>query len=419
MKKYFITAMALLGIAGSAFAQEGINYDESKVPQYVLPELLTTATNKKVTTQKQWEKERRPELLEVFTSQMYGRTPQEKIKVTYTLLDENKNDLKGKATRKQIKLTFSNGTKKHEAILLTYVPNHIKGKAPVIIGYNYKGNHSTHHDSTILYSPSLHLVKEPNHPDWERGCQSSRWSFDEMIDRGYAVATMCYHDIFPDKLGLKDQSIVSLFSDYDPKSAKSDEWQAIGAWAWGSSRIMDYLETQKDIDTDKSVIMGHSRQGKAALWAGAQDKRFKIVIANNSGSGGAALSKREFGETIAKVSSISPAWFCPAFSQYANNEKNIPFDQHELIALIAPRPVYVASAQEDLWADPKGEFLAAFHAGPAYELYGLKGLGTNIMPGIHQPIMHDVGYHIRTGKHDVTSYDWTSFMNFADKHFKK
>lgn len=398
-------------------AQDGINYDESKVGEYVLPELLVTESGKKITTKKEWETLRRPEILEIFSSKMYGRTPKDKIQVKYTLMEENKKDLGGKATRRQVKFTFTSGSRKIDAMLLMYIPNQVKGKVPVIVGYNFKGNHSTRKDSTILYSPALHLVKEPTHPDWERGVQSSRWSFEEMVDRGYAIATMCYHDIFPDKKGLKEQSVVSLFSNYN--SNQNDEWQAIGAWAWGSSRILDYLETVKEVDTKKSVIMGHSRQGKAALWAGAQDTRFKIVISNDSGEGGAALSKRNFGETIEKVSNIPPAWFAPAYSQYVKNEAKMPFDQHELIALMAPRPVYVASAQEDLWADPKGEFLAAYHAGPAYELYGLKGLGTNVMPGIHQPIMNDVGYHIRAGKHDVTSFDWTSFMNFADKHFGK
>ena len=163
--------------------------------------------------------------------------------------------------------------------------------------------------------------------------------------------------------------------------------------------------------------MGHSRQGKATLWAGAQDTRFKIVISNNSGSGGAALSKREFGERVKNVSTIIPFWFCPAFNQYHDNEANLPFDQHELIALIAPRKVYVASAEEDLWADPKGEFLSAFHAGPVYRLYGLAVIESNRMPALNQPVYNDIGYHIRSGKHAVTAYDWECYMDFADKHF--
>jgi hypothetical protein len=416
MKKYFV--IILLFIAFYSLAQNNINYEESRVPPYVLPDVLLLRSGRKVETKEQWEKLRRPELLEIFASQMYGRTPVEKIRVRYEILTENPNDMGGKATSRQVKFTFSNKGKELEAILLLYIPNRPKKKAPVFVSYNFKGNHSTTSDTTVVYSPVFSLIRESGHPDWERGNQASRWPHERMIDRGYAVATMCYHDIFPDKEGLKDHSVVSLFSGYDPDSKAPDEWQAIGAWAWGSSRIVDYLETEERIDRNRIAIMGHSRQGKAALWAGAQDARFGIVISNDSGSGGAALSKREFGERVANVSSIKPFWFCPAFNQYRNNEANLPFDQHELIALVAPRKVYVASAEEDLWADPQGEFLGAYHAGPVYQLYGLSTIESDQMPELHQPVMTNTGYHIRAGKHDVTDYDWERFMDFADKHFQ-
>lgn len=414
-----ITMMLLTMASASGWAQrKDVNYDESKVGAYTLPSLLTTENGQQVTTVAQWEQQRRPELLELFSSQMYGRTPTDPIAVRYEVLTENPQALGGKATSRQVKLIFSNGTKTLEALLLMYLPNNGAKQVPMFVGYNFKGNHSTTLDTTILYSKNFALVKEEGHPDWERGCQASRWSYDDIIDRGYGVATMCYHDIFPDKPGLKDHSIVSLFPGYDANSEAPDEWQAIGAWAWGSSRIVDYLLTDPRVDTARIAIMGHSRQGKAALWAGAQDTRFKVVISNDSGEGGAALSRRNFGETIAIVSSIKPAWFCPAYDAYHGRAEALPFDQHELIALMAPRAVYVASAEDDRWADPKGEYLAAYHAGPAYELYGLHGLPSATPPAIHQPIMHDVGYHIRAGKHDVTRYDWLAFLDFADKHFQ-
>lgn len=396
-----------------------VNYDESKVPNYVLPELLVTNDGKKIQSKKDWEKTRRPELLELFASEMYGRTPREKIPVTYQLLKKNTAVFGGKATMEQILFTFTNGGKSTKAILLLFTPNHVKGKVPYLVGYNYKGNPSTLADTSIQYSPGLFYARPPEHGDWVRGVQSNRWPFEKIIERGYGVATMCYHDIFPDKANTKQHSIMPLFSDYVPGSSKPDEWQAIGAWAWGSSRILDYLQTRPSTDMKKIVLMGHSRQGKAALWAGAQDTRFSIVISNDSGEGGASLSRRNFGETLKIVSSIKPAWFAPAFNKYHDNEKNLPFDQHELVALVAPRPVYVASAQEDLWADPRGEFLSAYHAGPVYRLYGLKVIETDRMPEINTPVISSIGYHIRTGKHDVTDFDWTHFMNFADYHFKR
>ncbi|MFC3199843.1 alpha/beta hydrolase family protein [Parapedobacter deserti] len=419
MKKITYITIVALALSTTGWAQRtDVNYDESKVPAYTLPALLVTDGGQQVTTVAQWEQERRPEILEHFTSQMYGRTPTAHIPVRYEVLTEDPQALGGRATSRQVRLIFSNGQKTQEALLLLYLPNHVAGPAPMFVGYNFKGNHSTTLDTTILYSKNFALVKEPGHPDWERGCQTNRWAYEDIIGRGYGVATMCYHDIFPDKPGLKDHSVVSLFPGYGEGGRAPDEWQAIGAWAWGSSRILDYLATDPRVDMERVAIMGHSRQGKAALWAGAQDTRFKVVISNNSGAGGAALSRRKYGETIAIVSSIKPAWFCRALDQYHGREEAMPFDQHQLIALMAPRAVYVASAERDQWADPKGEYLAAYHAGPVYELYGLKGLPSLTMPAIHQPIMNDVGYHIRAGKHDVTAYDWQAFLDFADKHFE-
>lgn len=419
MRKTIYTTVATLALSSATgLAQrKDINYDEAKVPKYTLPELLVTQNGRKIATTTQWENLRRPEILNLFAEQMYGRTPTENIDVRYEVIAENLHALDGKATSRQVKFIFSNGKKTLEAILLLLLPNRATGKVPVFVGYNYKGNHSTMLDTTIVYSKNFALVNEPDHPDWERGCQSSRWSYDDIIGRGYGVATMCYHDIFPDKPGLKDHSVVSLFTGYGQQPEAADEWQAIGAWAWGSSRIVDYLATEPKVDMERIAIMGHSRQGKAALWAGAQDDRFKVVISNNSGEGGAALSRRKFGETIAVVSSIKPAWFCPALDQYHDREEDLPFDQHQLIALMAPRAVYVASAEEDRWADPRGEYLAAYHANPVYALYGLEGLPSETVPPTHQPVMNDIGYHIRAGKHDVTRYDWLAFLDFADKHF--
>ena len=261
--KHLILVTIFLLSADFLFAQQiVINYDESKVPDFTLPDLLTCHDGKKVTTVKQWEKQRRPELLEIFSAQMYGRTPDEKIKVTYETLSENPNFLNGKATAKQVKFIFTNCVQKVEALLLLVLPNHIKGKAPVFVSYNFKGNHTNNADPCIEYPPSFSLHKTYNHlrledADWERGCQSNRWCYDKIIERGYAIATMFYQDIYPDKPDMDEFGIVSLFSDYRAGQKSPDEWQALGAWAWGSSRIVDYLETQKRVDIKKIILMGH------------------------------------------------------------------------------------------------------------------------------------------------------------------
>jgi len=413
-----ILFVACGSLAGRLLAQTDTNYDESLVPPYELPELLLTFNGERITIVEAWERHR-ADLLDLFAREMYGSTPTETIPVRYELLAENPEALDGKAIGKQVKFVFSNGEKEHEAYLLLYVPKSALAPVPVFVGYNYKGNHSTTTEPDIRYSPKFKLVREEGHPDWERGNQASRWAFADIIDRGYAVATMCYHDIFPDVPGMKDHSIMPLFSGYGMSLEAPDTWQAIGAWAWGSSRIVDYLATEPMVNIDQVAIMGHSRHGKAALWAGAQDPRFKVVISNNSGEGGAALSRRKYGERLAAVASIQPAWFCPAFDRYHGREEHRPVDQHQLIALMAPRAVYVASAVEDLWADPKGEYLAAYHASPAFELYGQEGLPSETMPDLHMPLMHGIGYHIRAGKHDVTRYDWLRYLDFADLHFQR
>lgn len=421
MRTIFIAAALLMAVASSygQAQQKDINYDESKVPVFTLPDPLTSYDGRKIKSVKDWENKRRPEILEMFMSKVYGRTPKDKISVSYSLLHSKPDAINGKATCKQILFTFTGANKKVEAILLLYIPNNVQGKVPVFLSYNFWGNQATTTDSVIINSPGLRYVFAKDNPGWQHGSRKERWPFEKIIDRGYAVATMCYHDIYPDMPQLRDYSVAALFPGYISGHRAHDEWGSIGVWAWGSSRILDYLETNEPaIDKNKVAIMGHSRQGKAALWTGVQDSRFKVVISNNSGCGGAALSKRVFGENIARITTSFPHWFCPMFSQFAGNEAALPFDQHELLALIAPRHLYVASAEQDRWADPKGEFLSILNTKAVYKLYGMEGLETDSMPAIHQPIMTDVGYHIRAGVHNVTDYDWERYMDFCDKFFK-
>ena len=392
------------------------NYDEAKVPAYELPELLRLADGTPVTTARQWERQRRPELLELLAREEYGRTPTQRIKVRYQTVAVNTRAMDGKATSRQVRFTFSGNGHEVEALLLTYVPNRRNGRVPVIVGYNYNGNQTTTNETDVLPSPSVAWMGQ-DEAVTRRGYQASRWDYEAAIDRGYAVATMCYNDICPDSPSMRERGVAVLFDGFDASAVAPDEWQALGAWAWGSSRIADYLVKQRWVDRRRLVLTGHSRQGKAALWAGAQDERFSVVISNDSGCGGAALSKRAYGETVASITSRFPHWFCRNFNAYADKEETLPFDQHALLALVAPRHLYVDSAEDDDWADQRGEFLATLQVSEVYALYGMKGLGVSDMPAIHQPVMHDVGYHIRAGKHDVTAYDWKCWLDFCDKSF--
>lgn len=397
----------LLGI--QAQEPNKANYDENKIPPYTLPELLKMSNGQKVTTVQQWEQIRRPELLSIFTEQVYGKMPTESLPVSYKVVEESSNALDGKATRKQIEITFKNKGLERKALLLMYLPNQIKEKAPVFLHFNFRGNQTVSTDPAII--PSQYST----HP---RGNQVSRWPIEKIIKAGYGLATIHYFDFYPDKKERHSEGILPLFGYDSAENLSASDGQAIATWAWGYSRMMDYLETDERVDASKVIVMGHSRLGKTAIWAGVTDTRFAIVISNDSGCGGAALSRRQFGETVNRINNSFPHWFCKNFRQYNKRENELPIDQHELLALVAPRPLYVASAQEDLWADPKGEFLSASYAGEAYQLYGMKGLETVTMPEINQPIMNRVAYHIRTGKHDVTDFDWENYIKFADKWLK-
>jgi hypothetical protein len=254
--------------------------------------------------------------------------------------------------------------------------------------------------------------------DKARGSQARRYPLDLILSRGFALATCCYTEIEPDHAeGWRNSLRGRMLELSGRRSFGEHDWGAIGAWAWGLQCLMDYLETDRDIDARRAAVIGHSRLGKAALWAAAQDPRFGIVISNNSGEGGAAISRRCFGENVDRITSAFPHWFCSRFRSYANNEPALPIDQHELIALLAPRPVYIASASEDLWADPRGEFLSGVHAESVYQLFGQTGLGTTEVPAADSPIGQTIAYHLRTGPHDLTRYDWEQYLSFCTRHW--
>lgn len=372
----------------------GINYDESKVPEYELPPLLRGSDGSTVSDVAAWEKKRRPEIFELFETQMFGRCPDKPESMETEVVNTDPKAMEGKATLKQVRITLANAGKSLSFHMVLFTPNDAKGPVPGFL---------------------LICNRDPSNIDPTRTVKSDFWPAEEIIARGYAAAAFFNGEIDPDQHDEYQDGVHALFRKEGEKHP-ADAWSTLAAWGWGASRCLDYLESDPDVDAKKMAVIGHSRGGKTALWCAARDQRFALAISNNSGCGGAALSRRRYGETLEVINKAFPHWFCDNFDRYNGKEDELPFDQHMLIALIAPRAVYVASASEDLWADPKGEFLSLAHASPAYELYGFKGISVEQLPAVNTPVVADrMAYHIREGGHALTPYDWHRYMDFADK----
>jgi hypothetical protein len=416
MRPSVLVLFAIAAVAAAQPANEA-NYDEARVPAFTLPDPLVNAAGRRVASAGEWPA-RREEIFRLFEREMFGRSPEKAPGFRFELVSSGKAP-GGRATRKQVDLLFGGHAK---ARMLLYLPANARGRVPVFVGLNFGGNHTVDKDPGI----SLGTVWGRNDgiasvaTGDQRGTASGRWPVDRIIARGYGVATIYYGDIDPDYHDGFQNGIHPLFYKPGQKEPAADEWGSIGAWAWGLSRALDYLETDPNVDGKRVAVIGHSRLGKTALWAGASDTRFAMVISNDSGEGGAALSRRKFGEQTRRINTSFPHWFTANYKKYSDREEELPFDQHMLIALIAPRPVYVASASEDLWADPHGEFLAAVHASPVYKLLGTDGFAATEKdwpPA--KPVKSRIGHHVRPGKHDITPYDWDRYLDFADLHLRR
>jgi hypothetical protein len=308
--------------------------------------------------------------------------------------------------------------------LLLYLPRTATKPVPVFLALNFSGNHAVINDPAVRLATIWRRVPNPHREasspsahhqetakEETRGRDKS-FPVEQILDRGYGFATIYYQDIEPDFQDGVEYSVRKLF----PSVTGDDAWGAIGAWAYGLSRAMDYLETERGVDAKRIAIMGHSRLGKTALWEGAIEPRTAMVIASCPGEGGASLARRNYGETLRDTTRY---WFAANLARYADDPNKLPVDMHELIALSAPRPVYITGAEDDRWADPKGEFLAEVAAGPVFRLLGQRDLGTSEWPPLNQPIMATLAYHYREGKHEVTPFDWEQFLKFADMHFHR
>ena len=406
---------------------------EEKVRPYTLPDPFTGFDGRKISTREEWETIRRPELLRFYQEKLYGFTPPRPEIFECSLIREKDNALDGLAVRREISVrcAMKDGRSMSFSVLL-YLPKAEKKPVPVIITPNFYGNHTLTDEPDIPVSDhwlpfqwrgqrfqTLEMREKfrgskelPEH-DWKQGCT-------EALRRGYAVASFCYEAVMPDTGYHFEHSIYQLFhNELDYMSEKRD-FGSIGAWSWGISRVMDCCEQMPEIDISKTILIGHSRLGKTVLWTGVQDQRVALTVSNNSGCCGAKLFHRNFGENLYLLAYYHPYWFSLGVFDYADREAELPVDQHELIGMIAPRLVYVASASEDHGADPKGEFLAAWHAGRIYELFGLKGLEGPAEFPAPETVMQtgSIAYHLRPGKHDITFYDWLRYLDYADQKIK-
>lgn len=382
--RFLLAALFLL----STFPSRGQTNDLN------LPELLQSDAGKQISTTDAWMQQRRSEILHLFEENVYGQVPKDFESIKFKTIGQDKMAMKGKAILKQVAIQVSRKGQSVTINLVMFIPADADGPSPLFLLINHRGKENT---------------------DPTRGFKMEFWPAEEVVARGYAIAAFHVSEVAPDNKKIFNTELLRL---YPEQTQQPNGMKAIGAWGWGASRVMDYLVQDADIDAKKVAVVGHSRGGKAALWCGAQDERFAITISNDSGCTGAALARRKKGERVADINKGFPYWFCDNYNEYDNKEDSLPVDQHMLLALMAPRAVYVASASQDAWADPEGEFLSLKYAEPVFNLFNIAPLPVKEQPGINSPVksLH-LGYHLREGGHGLYLYDWERYMDFADAYY--
>ena len=399
---------------------------QNEAPTAPLPDPLTMDDGTHVSSPAQWRNKRRPELLERFTREMYGVSPARSPKMSFIVFDKGTEALNGKAIRRQITVLLKGDPNGPKFDFLLYIPKAASKPVPAVLSMNFWGNHAIVSDPGVRITTNRVESGRNSHVDLScvhnnqateacRGINAPQWPVEAMLDKGYALASIYRGDIDPDTKDGFDKSLKSFYAELQNRG---DNFSTIGEWAWAFSRAMDYLVTDHAIDPKRVALFGWSRLGKAALWAAASDQRFAAVISNESGAGGAKLFHRGIGESVADLNKNFPHWYDENFRKYNGRDTTLPFDQHEMIALIAPRPVYIASAEQDAEADPAGEFASAKAAQPVYLLLGKQALLPEKWPAVNQPVGSDLAYHVRSGRHDVKPFDWEQYLAFLDKHLR-
>ncbi len=400
----------------SEVAGIAVNYDEARVGTYTLPDPLTLSNGKPVRDAQTWYKKRRPEIVRLFEENQFGRSPGRPAGMRFELFDKGTPALDGKAIRRQVTVHFSSDKNGPKMDMLLYLPADAKKPVPLLLNLSFTANSNAVNDPGV--KPGEIWNREKKRVPAPKDGRFGRLNVLPFLAQGFGVATVYYGDIDPDFLGGIPHGVRALYLKPGQTEPGPNEWGAIGAWAWGLSRALDYLETDRKVDAKRVAIVGVSRLGKTVLWAGAHDPRFAMVIASCSGEGGAAVSRRNYGETINHLTEPTryPYQFCANYGKYGARVHEFPIDAHMLLSLIAPRPVLLQTGDTDVWSDPKGEFLAAVEAAPVFKLLGKQALDTEQMPAAGQPILHTLGYIMHAGGHGTIPADWELFLKFMQMH---
>jgi hypothetical protein len=405
----------LTAFAALLCSQTNANYDEAKAGTYTLPDPLRFADGRPVLTGKEWMEKRRPEVIRLFEENQFGRSPGRPEGMHFDVTEKGTPAFSGKAIRKQITIYFAPGETGPKMDLLMYLPARTATPAPVLLNISFTANSATVDDPAV--KEGLVWGKNKTRVPAKEAFQFPKMNIVPWLDAGFGFATVYYGDIEPDFEGGLQYGVRSLYIKPGQASA-ADDWGAIAAWGWGLSRVLDYFQTEPKVDSSRVCLFGASRLGKAALWAGAGDTRFAAVIACCSGEGGASISRRDFGETVANLNAHFPYWFCANYAKFAHHVDQLPVDANMLLALLAPRPLLLQTGDKDLWGDPKGEFLAEVGAGPVYRLLGKQDLGTDVWPPAGTPILHTLGYYMHAGGHGPLPADWSIFLDFLRMHLQ-
>ena len=384
-----------------------------------LPDPLVMLDGKRITTKEQWSEERRPELKALFQHYMYGYLPPPE-KVTAKIIHEDRKAFGGKATLREIALSFGPPETPKIYVLLV-VPNKRTGPAPVFIGMSFCGNHAIVEDpavrlSTVWMYPGHPGVKENKATEAGRGKEIDVWALEQSVERGYAVAVFYAGDVDPDRKQVREGIQPHISNKTGPHT-----WGTVAAWSWGIQRVVDYVVTNPELDPKRIAVVGHSRLGKTALLVAALDERIALAIPHQAGCGGTGPSRSNNpkAESVKRINTSFPHWFNGAFKEFNDQVDKLPFDQNCLAALVAPRPVLFSNAVEDEWANPSGQFQVLKAASPVYQLLGVEGLAADRMPEPNKLIDSRLGFYIRPGKHSMTKDDWKVFIDFADKQMGK